>query len=83
MEVFSFSLRALKRPNTTMVVGFICGFGIRASWVTFVWQHLGGTVGTLFLAYGVSAFCAMVIYIILFMQTMKREKLALNKPLQV
>ena len=83
MEVFSFSLRALKRPNTTMVVGFICGFGIRASWVTFVWPYIGGTVGTLFLAYGVSAFCAMVIYIILFVQTMKREKLALNKPLQV
>ena len=74
MEVFSFSLRALKRPNTKMVVGFICGFGIRASWVTFVWPHLGGTVGTLFLAYGVSAFCAMVTYIVLFVQTMKREE---------
>ena len=83
MEVFSFSLRALKRPNTTMVVGFICGFGIRASWVTFVWEHLGGTVGTLFLAYGVSAFCALIIYIVLFAQTMKRERLALEHSLAV
>lgn len=74
MEVFSFSLRALKRPNCTMVVGFICGFGVRTLWVTAVWPHIGETVGTLFLAYGVSAFCAMVTYIVLFVQTMKREE---------
>ena len=79
MEVFSFSLRALKRPNTTMVVGFICGFGVRASWVTFVWPQLGRTVGTLFLAYGVSAFCALVIYIVLFAQTIKRERNSLKE----
>ena len=74
MEVFSFSLRALKRPNCTMVVGFICGFGVRTLWVTAVWPYIGGTVGTLFFAYGVSAFCALVTYIVLFVQTMKREK---------
>ena len=74
MEVFSFSLRALKRPNCTMVVGFICGFGVRTFWVTVIWDLIGRTVGTLYLAYGVSAFCALAIYIVLFAQTMKREK---------
>ncbi len=79
MEVFSFSLRALKRPNTTMIVGFICGFGVRTFWVTAIWDLVGRTVGTLFLAYGVSAFCALVIYVILFIQTMKRERNSLRE----
>jgi Na+-driven multidrug efflux pump len=79
MEVFSFSLRALKRPNCTMVVGFICGFGVRTLWVTAIWELVGRTVGTLFLAYGVSAFCALVIYVILFIQTMKRERNSLKE----
>lgn len=79
MEVFSFSLRALKRPNCTMVVGFICGFGVRTLWVTAIWELVGRTVGTLFLAYGVSAFCALVIYIALFIQTMKRETLLIKE----
>lgn len=79
MEVFSFSLRALKRPNCTMVVGFICGFGVRTFWVTAIWDLVGRTVGTLFLAYGVSAFCALVIYIVLFIQTMKRETLLIKE----
>lgn len=76
MEVLSFSLRALKRPNCTMVVGFICGFGIRTLWATVIWHLLGGSVGTLFLAYGVSAFCAMVIYAVIFSNVIKKEKLA-------
>lgn len=74
MEVLSFSLRALKRPNCTMVVGFICGFGIRVLWATVIWHMLGGAVSTLFFAYGVSAFCAMVIYLIIFIRVMKEEK---------
>ena len=79
MEVFSISLRALKRPNCTMVVGFICGFGVRTLWVTAIWDLVGRTVGTLYLAYGVSAFCALVIYVILFIQTMKRERNSLRE----
>lgn len=79
MEVFSFSLRALKRPNCTMMVGFICGFGVRTFWVTAIWELVGRTVGTLYLAYGVSAFCALVIYIALFIQTMKRETLLIKE----
>ncbi len=79
MEVFSFSLRALKRPNCTMVVGFICGFGVRTLWVTAIWDLVGRTIGTLYLAYGVSAFCALVIYIALFIQTMKRERNSLRE----
>jgi Na+-driven multidrug efflux pump len=77
MEVFSFSLRAFKRPNCTMVVGFICGFGIRSLWATVIWKALGGAVATLFLAYGVSAFCALVIYAVIFTRVIKKEKLAL------
>lgn len=77
MEVLSFSLRALKRPNTTMVVGFICGFGIRTLWATVIWKLLGGSVGVLFLAYGVSAFCAMVVYAIIFLKVMKKEEKAI------
>lgn len=74
MEVLSFSLRALNRPNCTMVVGFICGFGIRALWATVIWNLLGGAVGTLFLAYGVSAFCAMVIYAVIFARVLKLKR---------
>ena len=74
MEVFSFSLRALKRPNCTMVVGFICGFGIRTLWATLIWKALGGGVGTLFFAYGVSAFCAMITYVIIFANVIKKER---------
>ena len=78
MEVLSFSLRALKRPNCTMVVGFICGFGIRTLWATVIWKLIGGSVATLFLAYGVSAFCAMVIYAIIFVKVMKKENVILK-----
>ena len=74
MEVLSFSLRALKRSVCTMVVGFICGFCIRALWATVIWHLLGGSIATLFLAYGVSAFCAMVIYAFIFVKTIKKEK---------
>lgn len=74
MEVLSFSLRALKRPNCTMVVGFICGFGIRVLWATVIWDLLGGSVTALFFAYGVSAFCAMVIYAVIFVRAMKKER---------
>lgn len=75
MEVFSFSLRALKHPNCTMVVGFICGFGIRTLWATVIWDLLGGAVSTLFFAYGVSAFCALVTYVIIFAKV-TRQKIA-------
>ena len=76
MEVLSFSLRALKRPNCTMVVGFIFGFGLRTLWATVIWNLLGGSVATLFLAYGVSAFCAMVTYAIIFTRVIKKEQSA-------
>ena len=77
MEVFSFSLRALKRPNCTMVVGFICGFGVRALWATVIWKHLGGSIGTLFLAYVVSAGSAAIIYAVIYARTVntKRQKI--------
>lgn len=78
MEVLSFSLRSLRRANCTMVVGFICGFGIRTLWATVMWPLLGRSVSVLFLAYGVSAFCAMVIYAIIFAFAIRKERLAFN-----
>ena len=74
MEVFSFSLRAVKRPICTMVVGFIFGFGLRTLWATVIWDLLGRSITALFFAYGVSAFCALVTYIIIFAKAMKKEK---------
>ena len=79
MEVLSFSLRALKRPNCTLIVGFICGFGIRTLWVTVVWEMLGKTVTNLFFAYGVSAFIAMVIYFVIFIVTVHPSKSVCNE----
>lgn len=72
MEVLSFSLRALRRPNCTMVVGFICGFGIRALWASVIWKLIGGSVGVLFLAYGISAGAATIIYGIIYTKTIKK-----------
>jgi uncharacterized membrane protein YsdA (DUF1294 family) len=42
-----------------------------------MWSALGGSVAMLFLAYGVSAFCAMVTYAIIFAKVIKKEKNAI------
>ncbi len=76
MEVFSFSLRALKRQKSTMVVGAVCGFGIRCLWRYFVWP-LHTTLSMLFACYAVSAFAAIVIYIFVYRNAV-RSFTALN-----
>lgn len=69
MEVYAFSLRALKRQKSTMVVGFICGFGIRCLWRYFVWP-LFGTLSMLFACFAVSASAAIVIYLFVYRNAM-------------
>ncbi len=70
MEVLSFSLRALRRQKSTMVVGGICGFGIRCLWRWLVWP-LHPTLSTLFACYAVSALVAIVIYLFVYRSAMK------------
>lgn len=62
MEVLSFSLRAINRQVSTMIVGAICGFGIRCLWRYFVWP-LNPSLSMLFACYAVSAFVAIIIYL--------------------
>ncbi len=70
MEVFSFSLRAIKRQKSTMVVGAVCGFGIRCLWRFFVWP-LRPTLSVLFACYAVSALAAIVIYVFVYRNALK------------
>lgn len=64
MEILSFSLRAMKMPNATMIVGGICGLGIRGLWAWFIWP-MHPTLSVLFLSYPVSAFAAIIIYLLI------------------
>ena len=70
MEVYAFSLRALKRQQSTMVVGFICGFVIRCLWRYFVWP-LHMTLSMLFACFAVSAFAAILIYLFVYRSAVK------------
>ncbi len=70
MEVYAFSLRALKKQKSTMVVGAICGFGIRCLWRWLVWP-LQPTLSMLFASYAVSAFAAILIYLFVYRSAVK------------
>lgn len=70
MEVYAFSLRTMNRSNITMVVGGICGLGIRGLWAWFVWP-LYPTLSLVFQSYAVSAFVAVVIYVLVYKNTIK------------
>ena len=65
MEVFSFSLRAIKHQVSTMVVGLVCGLGIRSFWSFFIWSP-DAPLSMLFACYAVSAFVAIVIYLFVY-----------------
>lgn len=71
MEVFSFSLRAIKRQVSTMVVGFVCGFCIRCLWRYFVWPA-NQTLSMLFASYAVSAFVAIMIYLLVYRLALRK-----------
>ena len=74
MEIFAFSLRALKRQKSTMVVGAVCGFGIRCLWRFFVWP-IKPTLPLLFACYPVSAFVAIIIYLFVYKNTQNVEQI--------
>ena len=65
MEVFAFSLRALKMQKSTMVVGGICGFLIRCLWRWFVWPK-SPSLAMLFACYPVSALVAIITYLFIY-----------------
>lgn len=71
MEVFAFSLRALRRQKSTMVVGGICGFGVRVFWAYVIWPFFG-TLSTLFACFAVSAAIASLIYLFVYLDAMKK-----------
>lgn len=75
MEVFSFSLRAIGRQVSTMIVGGICGFGIRCFWRYFVWPAKP-TLSVLFSCYAVSAFAAILIYLFVYRSAFRKLRKA-------
>ena len=77
MEVLSFSLRALGAHTSTLVVGIVCGFFIRSSWVWFIWP-LNKTLGMIYYAYPVSALCAVIIYVVSYAFVIKKMKSSLR-----
>ena len=84
MEVFSFCLRAIKRQKSTIVVGVICGFCIRAGWRWFAWP-LNPTLSMLYACYAISAGIAIAIYFFIYKNALKTlsaefdEKLAASR----
>lgn len=71
MEVLAFSLRSLKRQKSTMVVGAICGMGMRCLWAWFVWP-LYPTLWMLYSIFVISAFVAIIIYIFVYIDAMRK-----------
>lgn len=70
MEVLSFSLRALKREKSTMVVGGICGLGFRCLWTLCIWP-LHPTLPMLYSCYTLSALLAVIIYVFVYRNVLK------------
>ena len=70
MEIFAFSLRALKRQKSTVIAGGICGFGIRCLWRFFVWPKKP-TLSALFACFPVSAAAAIIIYLFVYRDALK------------
>lgn len=71
MEVFSFSLRSLRRQKDVMIVSAICGFGVRCAWVWFVWP-LRPTLSMLFASFAVSALTAIIFYLFIYRSAMRK-----------
>jgi len=78
MEVFSFSLRALCRQISTMIVGGICGLGMRCLWVWYVWPY-NKTLSMLFSCYAISALLAIIIYLFVYRDAMKKFETKFSK----
>lgn len=70
MEVFAFSLRAIRHQLITLIVGAVCGLGIRCFWRYFIWPT-NPTLSMLFASYAVSAFVAIIIYLFVYRSALK------------
>ena len=77
MEVFSFSLRALKRQKMTTLVGGICGLGFRSLWVFFAWPH-NPTLSMLYACLPISASIAILIYLLVYRSVLKEFQNIVN-----
>ena len=73
MEIFSNALRALKRPNWMLLVGVVCGFGIRTAWTLLVWP-LYPEFFFLFICLPLSTFVGTLIFIAPYINAMKSHK---------
>jgi putative MATE family efflux protein len=74
MEVFSFSLRSIKHQVSTLVVGVVCGLGIRCAWRFFVWP-IHPTLSMLFACFAVSAFVAIIMYLFVYIRALRSFRL--------
>lgn len=73
MEIFSNSVRSLKRPRFLLIVGIICGFLIRGCWTWFVWP-LRKTITFLFVCLPLSTFVGSLIHYVVYRKAVKREE---------
>ena len=73
MEIFSNSVRALKRPRVLFVVGVTCGLSIRAGWALFIWP-LCGTLPFLFICFPLSTFVGTIIHAVVTKKSITREE---------
>lgn len=74
MEVLAFSLHSLHRQKDVFIVCAICGFGIRSSWVWIIWP-LHRTISMLFASYTVSALIAILFYLLIYRNTIRKYKM--------
>ncbi len=71
MEVFAFCLRSVGYQRTTMVVGAICGLGIRAFWAYVIWP-MNPTLPMLYICFPISAAAASLIYLCVYLHARKK-----------
>ena len=71
MEVLAFSMRAIGHQLSTMIVGAVCGLGIRCLWRYFAWP-INPTLSMLYTSFTVSAVVAIVIYLFVYRSAMKK-----------
>lgn len=74
MEIFSNSVRTLKRARMLFVVGLTCGLGIRGAWALFIWP-LCPTLPFLFVCFPLSTLIGTIIHAITTKKSLKREEI--------
>ena len=74
MEVFSNTVRALKRPGVLLIIGLLCGFLIRSCWAWFIWP-LSKTLPFLFVCFPLSTLIGTVIYLFVYRNAIQKAAL--------